>query len=77
MKLHIVSLFCFFIFLSSTITADEKERGLKQKELDTVCEAAREMKLAPLRQQYVEECIEKQKKTELIANVFTMTMGNE
>ena len=29
----------------------------KQKELDAVCEQAREKVLAPLRQQFVEECV--------------------
>lgn len=58
MKLHIMSLFFSFIVLSSTAIADEN----KQKELDATCAAAREMKLTPLRQKYVEECIEKQKK---------------
>ena len=33
-----------------------------QQELDAACEAARESKLAPLRQQYIDECVQKQKK---------------
>ena len=76
MKLHIISLFCFFILLLSNVTANEKGRNLKQKELDTACAAAREMKLAPLRQQYVEECIEKQKKDRAYCERFYSDYGN-
>jgi hypothetical protein len=33
-----------------------------QQELDTACESARENRLAPLRQQFIDECVQKQKK---------------
>jgi len=46
----------------SNVTADEKDRVIKQKELDAACKVAREMKLTPLRQQYVEECVQKKQK---------------
>ena len=75
MKLHIISFFCFFILSLSSVTADE-ERDSKQKELDTACETAREMNLAPLRQQYVEECIEKQKKDRAECEGFYSNYGN-
>ena len=77
MKLHIISLFCFFILLLSNVTANEKERDLKQKELDTACAAAREMKLAPLRQGYVEECIEKKTKDQAGCERFYSDYGNQ
>lgn len=76
MKLHTISFFCFFILSLSNVTADEKERDSKQKELDTACETAREIKLAPLRQQYVEECIEKQKKDRSDCELFYSDYGN-
>ena len=62
MKFHTISFFCLFILSLSNVTADEKERDLKQKELDMACETARKIHLAPLRQEYIEECIKKQKK---------------
>jgi len=77
MKLHIISLFCFFILLLSNVTANEKERDLKQKELDTACAAAREMKLAPLRQGYIDECIEKKKKDQADCERFYSDYGNQ
>ena len=33
-----------------------------QQELDAACESARENRLAPLRQQFIDECVQKQKK---------------
>ena len=37
----------------------EAERATKQAELDTACEAARETKLAIVRAEFAEECVEK------------------
>jgi hypothetical protein len=44
---------------SPSIMAD---REAQQAELDAACELAREEKLAPLRQQYIEECVEKEQR---------------
>jgi RNA processing factor Prp31 len=41
---------------ATDILADRK-RDEKQAALDAACEAAREKKLAPLRKQYIEECV--------------------
>ena len=35
----------------------DRNRDRKQAELDAACEAAREKKLAPMRAQYIEECV--------------------
>lgn len=35
----------------------DRNRDRKQAELDAACEAAREKKLAPMRTQYIEECV--------------------
>jgi hypothetical protein len=43
-------------------SATDQEQKAKQAELDAACEAARQEKLAPLRAQYVEECVEKQQR---------------
>lgn len=37
--------------------ASESDREAKQAKLDEACEQAREQKLAPLRAQFVEECV--------------------
>ena len=53
---------CVLIILSwvilpvPTLQADSG-REQKQAELDTSCEAARQKKLAPLRKQFVEQCV--------------------
>ena len=47
--------------VSNTGFANE-DRSAMQAQLDAACEVAREQKLVPLRQQYIDECVEKQKK---------------
>ena len=42
----------------STGSLADRARDEKQAELDAACEAAREEKLAPLREHYIEECVE-------------------
>ena len=39
-------------------TSEERERDAKQKKLDAACEKAREKKIAPLREQHIQECID-------------------
>jgi len=39
----------------------------KQAELDAACEAAREAKLAPMRAEFVEECVEKKQRSDRAA----------
>lgn len=41
------------------LAARDSDREARQAELDAACEAAREKKLAPLRKQFIEECVEK------------------
>lgn len=77
MKLHIIYFFCFFILLLSNVTANENERSSKQKELDTACQTAREIKLSPLRQGYVDDCIEKKKKDRAYCERFYSDYGNQ
>ena len=42
--------------------ARDRDREKKQAELDARCEVARQEKLIPLREQYVEECVEKEQR---------------
>lgn len=76
MKLHTITFFCFFILSLSNVTADEKERDSKQKELDAACETAREINLAPLRQKYIEKCIEKKRNDRSYCERFYSDYGN-
>lgn len=50
---------CILALLIPSVVADEADRVRKQQQLDEACEVARENKLQPLRQQYVQECVEK------------------
>ena len=48
------------ILLSTAGVTDDSEREAKQAELDQACETAREQKLKPIREGYVEKCIREQ-----------------
>ena len=49
------------VVLADDVMADRK-RDQKQAELDAACEVAREKKLAPMRQQFVEECVKNEER---------------
>lgn len=38
--------------------ASDEERAARQAELDRACEAARELRLRPIRQQFIQECVD-------------------
>ena len=59
MKLPAITFTFILMFLLSNVSANGKDRVNMQKQLDEECEIAREKKLAPLRDQYVEECVQK------------------
>lgn len=52
-------LFAYFAAYAGSTMASDADRGAHQAELDAKCEAARESKLAPERQAFVEECVAK------------------
>jgi hypothetical protein len=59
------SSFILLVMLAATAGpagATEEDRGARQAELDAACEVAREAALAPLRAQYVEECVAKEQR---------------
>ena len=43
--------------LASAEGMADQDREQKQAELDAACEAAREKKLAPMREKFIEECV--------------------
>ncbi len=62
------------LFLSNA-SANEKDREIKQEKLDNACEVARENKLAPLRQQHVEECVKKERSDRSYCDDFYRDYG--
>lgn len=64
-RIFVITPFILMLLLSN-VAANEKDRVIKQKELDEACEVVRENKLAPLRQQYVEECVQKKQKKDRV-----------
>ncbi len=61
MKLPVIALPCILMFLQVNIATAVEDRAAKQQELDTACETAREVKLVPMREQLVEECMSKER----------------
>ena len=55
------------LMLSASVTSAESDRQVTQEELDAECEAAREMKLAPERARFIDECVEKRQKSDRAA----------
>ena len=51
-------LLAMLLMLVATEAMADRDREQKQAELDAACEAAREKKLAPMRQQFIEECVQ-------------------
>lgn len=45
------------IMLAASPALADQARDAKQAKLDAACEAARQEKLAPIRQQYADECV--------------------
>lgn len=61
---------------TSLVFADDQNSG-KQQELDQACEVAREKKLAPEREKYIEECVtRKQKPDRASCERFYADYGN-
>lgn len=55
--LHLSAALCLLLFLPPSGLQADPDREQKQAELDAACEAAREKKLAPLRDQMVKQCV--------------------
>ncbi len=56
MKRLTLMIFATLLLVTTDGMAD-RNRDRKQAELDAACEAAREKKLAPMREQFIEECV--------------------
>jgi len=67
------AIFFIFTLMASDISANN--RTAEQQQLDQACEAAREQKLAPLRRQYIDECVQKQKKDRAYCERFYSDYG--
>lgn len=66
--------FILCLLVSNTVFSNE-DRSAKQAQLDAACEAARELKLAPLRQQHIDECVGQQKKDRAECERFYQNYG--
>jgi len=53
-----IILILLFIIVTSSDSLADRARDQKQAKLDAVCEQAREKQLAPMRAQFVEECVQ-------------------
>jgi hypothetical protein len=56
-KLRVTCLLAGGLGLLAALPAAGSDREQKQADLDAACEAAREKRLAPLRKQFVEQCV--------------------
>jgi hypothetical protein len=50
------------VLISAPVLASGSDWDAEQARLDAACEAAREARLAPMRAQYIEECVQKQQR---------------
>lgn len=57
----------FALLFVATAIADDRDARQRQAELDTACEEARERRLAPERERYIEECVAKGQKADRAA----------
>ena len=52
-------MFCIIMCVAAPVLSSDDEKEAIQKQLDDACQAAREARLIPLREQYARECVEK------------------
>ena len=57
MKSSCVHISLSILFISSLAIGKDKDRVTQQAQLDAACEAARESRLAPEREKYIDECV--------------------
>jgi hypothetical protein len=75
MKKLATALPCILMLILSGVAAGGEDRVTKQRALDEACELARENKLTPLRQQYIEECVEIKNKERAYCERFYSDYG--
>ena len=63
----LIALATGLVLATGIARAGDDDRAARQAELDAACEAAREAKLAPLRAQYIEECVAKEQRPDRAA----------
>lgn len=64
------------VFVFMPAFADNRAEEKQQSRLDAACEAAREQKLAPLREKYERECVEDWGRSEAYCERFYRDYGN-
>jgi len=70
---------CGVLLQSGTvIAADDEDRAAQQAKLDQACQSAREKKLAPERERYIQECVaRKERPDEASCERFYADYGNQ
>ena len=58
LKTSFIILILLFLTITSVDAAADRKRDQEQARLDAVCEQVREKQLAPMRAQFVEECVQ-------------------
>jgi len=58
----LVRVLAALLFVAGPAVAADSAWDAEQARMDAACEAAREAKLAPMRAQYVEECVQKEQR---------------
>lgn len=74
--LKIISILTLTLVLPN-VFAKDGDPAEKQTELDRACEEARQIELAPLKNQYIEECVVKEKKERAYCEKFYSDYGNQ
>ena len=78
MKYALVLISSVLICIAPTDLAAGGKDGASQAQLDQACEKARQQKLAPEREKYIEECVTKKQKPDRVAcERFYADYGNK
>lgn len=67
MKILLAPIIAITLMLPVVGMSSDGDRQATQERLDTECEAARELKLAPERAKFIEECVEKKQRRDRAA----------
>ena len=64
LKTSLIILILLFLIITSVDAVADRKRDQEQARLDAACEQVREKQLAPMRAQFVEECVQKKEQSD-------------
>ena len=76
MKITVICLCITLGYATAATAAKEDTRKAKQAELDEICEAARQAKIVPARNQFIEECVTQPEKDRAYCERFYADYGS-